>query len=665
MRKLILIVLGLTMLMLGACTIEENSVESISITGVQEVWLDEIITLEANVMPATASQDVRWSSSDESIAIVDAFGNVIPQKVGTVTIKATHSVDSRIESTIIIVVKDQSIPQEMAYYHTKILSIHSATRRMELEDVPYQQYTEDTVFLKRVGTNVVPMSSTSLYIGLDNVYVEVDPQLNVITKVIMDQEIGFSNIRVAIRKSIDDISQLATLYHDSVELYPRQVSTMKIYDGSLQVSIPANSTIQIDYVDGKIRVQNGSNTLISTEKRIVLKQTGSAATEIRSIRRALGIPSYQGNIEISIVNGRLLVVNDVNLENYLTKVVPSEMPSSFHSEALKSQAVAARTYAYMDILRRTNEQYGFSVDDSVSSQVYNNQNTNSNTSMAVYQTAGLIMMNQGIPIQAYYYSTSSGLTASAHEVWITNQPIDEIEYLIGKNLTNDGSGQAVPANYEDEASMLDFFKQITMETPDLNATQHRWKIDITKVQLKNILNTNLKSMYQQHPNSILTYAYGVGEWRSETIPSDIGEVYDIYVGRRGTSGVVMSLVIETSSGTYQIWNQYNIRFTIRPKDGGSTIVRYGAKYSDSIYTSTQNNISILPSGFFAIETSGDTYSFYGGGNGHGVGMSQYGAHGLGSKGYTYIQILETYYSNTDLVDISYQYSKVSNFQSWF
>ena len=91
MRKLILIVLGLTMLMLGACTIEENSVESISITGAQEVWLDEIITLEANVMPATASQDVRWSSSDETIAIVDAFGNVIPQKVGMVTIKATHS----------------------------------------------------------------------------------------------------------------------------------------------------------------------------------------------------------------------------------------------------------------------------------------------------------------------------------------------------------------------------------------------------------------------------------------------------------------------------------------------------------------------------------------------------------------------------------------------
>ena len=66
----------------------------------------------------------------------------------------------------------------------------------------------------------------------------------------------------------------------------------------------------------------------------------------------VGTPTYAGKMDVSIRNSKLLLINEVNMEEYLRKVVPSEMPTSWHMEALKSQAVAARTYAYREIYNK-------------------------------------------------------------------------------------------------------------------------------------------------------------------------------------------------------------------------------------------------------------------------------------------------------------------------
>jgi SpoIID/LytB domain protein len=621
-----------------------------------------VVTLQAQVLPTDANQSVRWESSDESIAIVDVYGNIISYKTGIVTITATHSEKSTIIATHIIEIISPPIVDEYEYNHTKVLSIDRSGNNIEFLDCQVTKIDENTKVYVKSNDKITETTMDELYIGMDNLYIEANVMSNLVTKILIDGDKGFSNIRVAIRKSINDISQSATLYHDDAEIYTNRVTTLKTFDGKFSEEIPANTVVTISIEENNIKVSMGTTTLINTNKRIIFVQSEQGTIQFRSIIRSFGIPSYQGNLEFSFVNQRLLVVNDVNLELYLTKVVPSEMPVSFHAEALKSQAVAARTYAYMDIMRRTNEKYGFTVDDSVSSQVYNNQATHPNTTAAVLATTGLIMMNEGTPIKAYYYSTSSGLTASAHEVWISNEIIDPVSYLIGKNLATDGLGNPIEIDTSSEESMLDFFKLITMNTPDLNAGLHRWKIEFTKQQLTNTLNVNLKLMYALYPQSVLTYYYGSGEWRSESILNDVGEIYNISINERGESGVVVSLLIDAHAGTFLIINQFNIRFTLRPQDAGSTVVRYGAKNTDLMYTSTANNVSILPSGFFAIEKTGDNYAFYGGGNGHGVGMSQYGAHGLGTTGKTYQQILTTYYSNTDIIDITYDNSPIANYE---
>jgi SpoIID/LytB domain protein len=429
-------------------------------------------------------------------------------------------------------------------------------------------------------------------------------------------------------------------------------TSIQTFDGSQYIDIEAGETITINVIENSIVINYGDKT-INTRKRLIIYNKGTITIE--SISRGVGNPSYEGSFEISLIDGKMLLINEVEIEHYLTKVVPSEMPGSFHVEALKSQAIAARTYAYRDIFNKTNTKFGYTVDDSTKSQVYNNQMSNQKTNEAILATKGLIMTYEGKPINAFYYSSSSGLTASSHEVWLTDdKPAEVVPYLIGQNHTYRYDEQ-VGFDYQDEYSMLNFFKQINLETNDDNSQYHRWRTTMTSEQITESLKINLPLRYSANPNLILTNVND--QWMPRAIRFYNWEtIIDIYVAKRGESGVVMELIIVTNRGQmFKIINQYNIRFAIRPKDTSSDVyteLAFNYNYSYSRYLS---NISILYSGFFAIENNGDMYTFYGGGNGHGVGMSQYGANTLGNKGMDYQHILDSYYKDIEYGDITYDY----------
>ena len=633
----------------------------LEIYGPTEIGLREQLTLKAE-----EGYKVVWLSSNETIIKVDLNGNLTALDFGTATITA-YDVSNRDISgsiTITVVPPKKGIDNSYSYQRTKILSINEARYQMELLDVDTVNYTVDTEVLKLVNGETKPITIQDLYIGMDNVYVEVGEDTKTISRILVDGEPKFSNIRVAIRKTIDDIANVSTLYHDRVTFTLSGNTVLKTFDNSSYTELSNGSRITITInSSGFMQVRLNNYTIITTNKRIIFSANDNQETSFTSITRASRVPTYADNLEVSVVNGKLLVVNDIDLEKYLTKVVPSEMPSSWNLEALKAQAVAARTYAYMDILNKANDQYGYTVDDSTKSQVYNNTNPQASTNQAILETKGKIMMNGEEAIQAYYYSSSSGLTASAHEVWIKDGVTEPVPYLIGQNLTKDSSNNPLQFDYQSEASMLQFFKTIKMYTPDLNSTYHRWKVTMTYEQLTTTINTNIKVTYASTPQLVLTKE---GEnYVSKALPESIGNVNDIYVSERGTSGVVVSIDIVTTTGTYRIVNQYNIRFTIRPKDAGSTVRRYYAKYTDSDYVGNATGDSILLSGFFAIEKVAGELTFYGGGNGHGVGMSQYGANGLANEGYNFIYILNTYYSQIDLVDITNNYVPLGNFRDYF
>ncbi len=129
---------------------------------------------------------------------------------------------------------------------------------------------------------------------------------------------------------------------------------------------------------------------------------------------ALGLKHrYRGSIQIDVAAGKLRAINMVGLEPYLYGVVPSEMPFDWHPEALKAQAVVARSYALAT--RRTG---AFDLYPDTRSQVYLGiEHEQPSTNAAVNATAGQVVLYQGEVAKTYFFSTSGGRTSSAEDAW--------------------------------------------------------------------------------------------------------------------------------------------------------------------------------------------------------------------------------------------------------
>lgn len=144
---------------------------------------------------------------------------------------------------------------------------------------------------------------------------------------------------------------------------------------------------------------------------------------------------YQGSVTVSKDGkGKALVVNNIDLEDYVLGVVGEEMGPTWPMEALKAQAVASRTYALYQMSLA--EDKAFDLDNSVTTQVYNGLKKASNTlRSAVFETRGLVAMYNSHIAPTFYHSNSGGMTASAREVWGGSKP-----YLVSR-----------PTMYEDKA----------------------------------------------------------------------------------------------------------------------------------------------------------------------------------------------------------------------
>src|SRR5512133_1454695 len=142
----------------------------------------------------------------------------------------------------------------------------------------------------------------------------------------------------------------------------------------------------------------------------LLFQPGGAALALKH--------RYRGSIQVDVTGGKLRAINMVGLEQYLYGVVPSEMPFNWLPEALKAQAVAARSYALAT--RRTG---AFDLYPDTRSQVYLGiEHEKPSTNAAVDATAGKVVLYNGQVAKTYFFSTSGGRTASSQDVWGTAVP---------------------------------------------------------------------------------------------------------------------------------------------------------------------------------------------------------------------------------------------------
>lgn len=147
---------------------------------------------------------------------------------------------------------------------------------------------------------------------------------------------------------------------------------------------------------------NGSGTALqSDDEKAALQVSGL----VQLVRRGKGV----------------LVINEVDLEEYVKGVVPAEVSSAWHPEMLKVQAVAARTYAlYQHMLSASRD---YDVVAGIQDQVYRGrQGIDARVEQAVESTRGLVVTHQGAPIYAAFSSTAAGLTEDAVIVWSKDLP---------------------------------------------------------------------------------------------------------------------------------------------------------------------------------------------------------------------------------------------------
>ena len=149
------------------------------------------------------------------------------------------------------------------------------------------------------------------------------------------------------------------------------------------------------------------------------KLSGALTFAARSQPLSLGGRAYRGQFEVSVAGGKLQVINVVGLAQYLYGVVPSEVPDDWPAEALKAQAVVARSYA----LSHLEQGGGFDLYRDTRSQVYRGIAAEvDSTTAAVDATAGQVVLYNGKVASTYYFSTSGGRTAAIQDVWPGSPP---------------------------------------------------------------------------------------------------------------------------------------------------------------------------------------------------------------------------------------------------
>lgn len=171
----------------------------------------------------------------------------------------------------------------------------------------------------------------------------------------------------------------------------------------------AETTIRVLLLDGK------NQRLPYKDEKI--ERLGNTKGDVM-----LGGLKYPGTIDVWKGEGGLFIVNEVSLEDYIKGVVAAEVGSKWDAEALKAQAVAARTYALYQKLSNGVNKIAYNVTSSVLHQVYKGGDIPETIRRAVDETKGEILTYEGSPIAAYYHSTSGGITEDAAEVFGKSYP---------------------------------------------------------------------------------------------------------------------------------------------------------------------------------------------------------------------------------------------------
>lgn len=329
--------------------------------------------------------------------------------------------------------------------------------------------------------------------------------------------------------------------------------------------------------------------------------------EMSILKDETNMQSYKGIFYIYKESSGLVLVNQVGMEDYVAAVISSEIGEESPKEALKAQAVCARTYI-MKSQGKKYKKYNAKGDDSVSYQVYNKNVPGENSIKAANETKDTVMKYKGKLINAYYFSTSWGYTTD-YRIW----GIKKQKYLKETNLTT------ITENISDEKIFDKYIKE-KPKSVEKKSPFYRWTTYLTTKQIENSIYKNMAV--------------------------NVGTINRMEINKRGAGGIVAQMTIYGDKRQISIVNQNQIRKILNSYY--STI-----KLSDK---TKRTKLSMLPSAFISIKSvyknnKLDGIKIYGGGFGHGSGMSQSAACQMAKKGKGYKEILATFYNDVKITSL--------------
>lgn len=482
----------------------------------------------------------------------------------------------------------------------------------------------------RIYNTLAMCSAGDLCIGYD--FADLVMEDGEICGILIAKEESMEYIRVLLKRS-----DYAGLLHEQVVLTADADFTVTYgnYDNPLQ---------EVHQAGEELTIGTDSDYFVG-ERIVVTPNILTGKVLLKNVHRSQGTPAYRGHIELLCTEEGIAVINEVSLEEYLYCVVPSEMPSTYPNEALKAQAVCARTYAYGHMLKAGYPGYGAHVDDSTSYQVYNNILEQASTTTAVKETYGQLLYTEaGGLAGTYYYSTSCGVGSDA-AIWKT-EAAQSIDYLkaqaISKTAMRVSADEADVSNLQEEDAFRTFITAKNVDDFEVSEGWYRWSYTVKQIDATRICDI-LRDRYQSNEKLILTLD---GEEYVSRPIEEFERILDISVAKRGAGGIADELLIVTEKYTYKVISEHNIRYVLN--NGESKVIRQDG--------SEVNSPTILPSAFFVLEIAREKenvvgYTLSGGGFGHGVGMSQNAAKEMANNGYTAEEILMFFYDKCSVRNI--------------
>ncbi len=422
------------------------------------------------------------------------------------------------------------------------------------------------------------------------------------------------------------------------------------FASNASMGFPEGSEITLQIRSGSIYLfYEGMSLNLGTKVQLVQNQSAQGGQE--GIRFVDGGNLYPGTLTLTVQDGQLMPVLALTIEEYLLGVVPYEMSNSFPLEALKAQAICARTYA----MAHLDASSAYDMVDTTANQVFLGINySNTNAIQAVQETAGVVGGYKGALATCYYAASNGGQTEKVETVWgskgdwsyyqVTDDPYD---------VENPESPVKRARLYKNGEKLPNAFMKVLADALQGEMTKRGMDTDVSSLRIDSITAVSLSTPRSSDESKLMTDMTITFNWSGRqvlytpgttAIPAADGDTELSLFASPTPTAVPETMVTAEAIATPAPTPVYSV---FLPVADSCTLT---LKLFPNVLRALNLSIYGADNEIVTVAEKEDQFVLESRRYGHGVGMSQRGAQWMASHyGKTYVEILAFYYPGMTLM----------------